>query len=405
MLKEKIQIIKNTESKSLFGRVSSSIHTLDTEIESFFNNDLFHELSFMEKVNFILTDTIDYYQCDFKTVFEKHLIRSDGKINSPLLKNKNVLEFIKRIDVEHPELTKYNFEHKWFYFKNSLKRIPCCRGCNKELEKFTNGVRFCSQQCAVTSDEAKQRSSETSKGRTHSEEQKKNNSQRMKELWKTENHRKNVLPKLKEINQGNGKRFLNENGRPWNYGISPSKETIEKTKQTKKDRKLDFSGRNNPQFGKTPSPKAGRGINGKYKNYWFRSSLELFYLLYFDKNHICFESAETKEYKVTYILDGITKTYSPDFYLVDDDIIVEIKPYKRIKEKIIKLKMDVLREKFGETRCEFRTERDIKDFIINLDISTICDKIISGDLELDDRQKNRLLSTFKRIKDECSRNF
>ena len=234
---------------------------------------------------------------------------------------------------------------------------------------------------------------------------KKQNSIRMKQLWKTESHRRKVIPKLKESNQSNGKHFLKDDGKPWNYGISPSKETIEKALKTKKERGIDYSGKNNPQFGKSPSPKAGRGIQGYYKKVWFRSSLELFYLMYFDENKIQFESAETQKYKVEYLVDGVARTYSPDFYLLEEDKIIEVKPKSRITEKTIKLKMKALKEKFGENNCEFRTELDIKDFIDKVSYKVILDKIKNKELEMTNQQQERLLKSFKRIKDDYSRNI
>ena len=125
--------------------------------------------------------------------------------------------------------------------------------------------------------------------------------------------------------------------------------------------------------------------------------------MYFDKNNIAFNSAETSEFKVEYIIDDVKRTYSPDFYLINEDKMLEIKPHARINEKIIKLKMNAIKEKFGNDKCEFRTERDIKDFIDTVSFKVILDKIKNKELEMTEKQQERLLKTFKRIKYDYSR--
>jgi hypothetical protein len=71
----------------------------------------------------------------------------------------------------------------------------------------------------------------------------------------------------------------------------------------------------------------GRHVSGYYKNIYYRSSYELVFLEYCDKNNIIVTSAENKEFRVRYVAsNGKNKFYYPDFYLPDYDIIVEIKP-------------------------------------------------------------------------------
>jgi hypothetical protein len=68
-------------------------------------------------------------------------------------------------------------------------------------------------------------------------------------------------------------------------------------------------------------------VCGYYGEFYYRSSYELTFLKYCDKNNIKVVSAETKEFRVRYFDDnGISRFYYPDFYLPKYDVVVEIKP-------------------------------------------------------------------------------
>ena len=77
-------------------------------------------------------------------------------------------------------------------------------------------------------------------------------------------------------------------------------------------------GKNNPMYGKLPS----HGKHFKYKKCNFRSSWELAYAKYLDKNHIKWEY-EPRTFKIN------NMTYTPDFYLPNSDTWIEIKGYWR----------------------------------------------------------------------------
>jgi hypothetical protein len=404
MLKDEILKIKNNE-KTFFARKNSKVNLLKNEIADFCDNIGYTNLSFMNKIRFILDDLIDLYIGSFKDVFVKHLIRNDGRINSPKLKNVHVKHFLERVYSHHNKLKEYNVEHLWFYIKNDLTEIPTCDGCGIILEKFVWGNRFCTQNCAATSEEARERSSRTSTGRKMTDKVKKKMSENVKQRWKSVTFRNKIIPILKEANKHNGKHFLNENGRPWNFGIDMPREIIEKSLNTKKKKGISYKGKNNPQYGKSPSPKAGRGINGRFKKVWFRSSLELFYLMYFDYYQIEFRTAETKEFEVEFRINDSTHIYKPDFFIESTEMIYEIKPLKRTKEKINILKMNALKNKFGSSKCKFMTEYEIKDFIERLNIDCINDIINNNKLIIDFKQKTRLISSFKRIKYDTLRDI
>jgi hypothetical protein len=111
-----------------------------------------------------------------------------------------------------------------------------------------------------------------------------------------------------------------------------------KAEEIKKKISKASSGKNNGMYGK-PTPRgSGNGWSGWYKNRYFRSLLELSYMFYLDKNNIKFESAECEKFRIKYEIDNVERTYVPDFYLIDFDKIIEIKPQKLINSKLNKIK-------------------------------------------------------------------
>jgi len=69
----------------------------------------------------------------------------------------------------------------------------------------------------------------------------------------------------------------------------------------------------------------------KYKNYLYRGTYELDFLIKFSENYKI-ENAKS----IDYAFDGKNKKYHPDYYLPDYNLIVEIKSsytYEREKEK------------------------------------------------------------------------
>jgi hypothetical protein len=88
-------------------------------------------------------------------------------------------------------------------------------------------------------------------------------------------------------------------------------------------------GRNNPMFGKN----ANHGNGSYYNNIWFRSSWEVAYAKYLNKQDITW-LYESKTFDL-----GKT-TYTPDFYLPEIDTYIEIKGWWRgdAKEKFRKFK-------------------------------------------------------------------
>jgi len=107
------------------------------------------------------------------------------------------------------------------------------------------------------------------------------------------------------------------------------------------------SAENNSMYGK-PSPMgSGNGWSGWYNGYFFRSLLELAYLKFLIDNKIYFDNGEQKKYSIQYEYDGIIRNYFCDYYLIDENLFVEIKPKKLISTKQNLAKFDAAIQKHG----------------------------------------------------------
>lgn len=107
----------------------------------------------------------------------------------------------------------------------------------------------------------------------------------------------------------------------------------------KKKQSKNSSGKNNPMYGKPSPTGSGNGWSGWYKDWYFRSILELSYMVdVIEKNHSKWISGETDELSVKYIDEhGSTRTYFADF-LVDDKFLIECKPVKLWETSRVKIK-------------------------------------------------------------------
>lgn len=103
----------------------------------------------------------------------------------------------------------------------------------------------------------------------------------------------------------------------------------EKMTELKKKQSKNSSGKNNPMYGK-PSPQgSGNGWSGWYKGWFFRSLIELSYMVnVIDNKKLKWENGEKKKYKISYVdYSGQKRNYFPDF-VIDGKYMVECKPKK-----------------------------------------------------------------------------
>jgi len=245
-----------------------------------------------------------------------------------------------------------------FYLFIALKKIKNnydfkCKSCHFKISKFSSIIKEINKN---------------KKGKTYEEiygyekakflkENKKNNSEIIKRLNNFSSFRKNKtydeiygkeksliiknkisnfsktqdISKFRKLGQEANK---NRKYKSWEeqYG----KELSDKKK---KEYSKKFKGKNNPMYGKISPKGSGKGVSGWYNGWFFRSLLELSFMInYIEKNNICWESAEKNKFKIKYIdYKNSERTYIPDFIL-NDNLLVEIKPKRLVNTPLIKLK-------------------------------------------------------------------
>jgi len=139
------------------------------------------------------------------------------------------------------------------------------------------------------------------------------------------------------------------------YGKTVYQQWVKKYGKEEADRKMDAyrkkqsinnSGEKNSMFGKCSPHGAGNGWSGWYNKWYFRSILELSYMInIIEKENKKWISAERKDLTIEYVnWDGTRRTYRADFF-VEDKYLIECKPKKLFNTPSNKLKREAA-EKF-----------------------------------------------------------
>lgn len=171
-------------------------------------------------------------------------------------------------------------------------------------------------------------------------------------------------------------------------------EEVAQRKHAEWKTKLGRLGPLNPQYGKPAPAGSGRGIKGWLHGLFFRSLLEMQYIYYRIKNGDRITSAELGQYKVSYIDNkGRQKTYHPDF-LINNTIIVEVKPSSLVSNN--KEKLQAARYVYGD---KFLVETE-KSFPFCIDEEVYQILTAQGHLIIYEKDRSRVminLKTYKRI--------
>lgn len=138
-----------------------------------------------------------------------------------------------------------------------------------------------------------------------------------------------------------------------------------------------------------------RGWQGHYEGYYFRSILELSYLHYLITNNINFKSAENKEFRIPYVYRKKEKYYYPDFYLIDTEEIIEIKPSVKLNDKINIIKFKEAEKIYGD-KYRIITELDIE----KIDLKVCYDLYKEGKITFNKRIENRFKKYYAKRKDK-----
>ena len=114
---------------------------------------------------------------------------------------------------------------------------------------------------------------------------------------------------------------------------------VEKAKNIKDKISKKLIGENSPNFGHPCPQGCGNGWSGWYKDWFFRSLKELFYMInIIEKQNLNWISGESYKYKISYInWNKKQKNYFPDF-IIEDKFMIEIKPKRLRNSKNVLLK-------------------------------------------------------------------
>lgn len=116
----------------------------------------------------------------------------------------------------------------------------------------------------------------------------------------------------------------------------------------------------NPQYGKSPFINGGMSYKGWYNNIFFRSSLELLFLV--ENYNLGIVSAENSKFRIEYNFNNIKSHYYPDFYIESQNSIYEIKSKKWMSFDRNKAKIEAASKEFKirginyKVLCEYDIE-------------------------------------------------
>ena len=169
-----------------------------------------------------------------------------------------------------------------------------------------------------------------------------NNSEKRKKYYekiKSVEYRKFLSTWMKENSPMKGTSFY----KIWvdKYGIEIANEKLEIFKQKQS---TNNKGEKNYWFGKTPPYGSGNGWSGWYKGWYFRSLLELSYMInVIEKYNLRWESGELVKFRITYNHKDKEKNYHPDFIL-EGRYMIECKPKNLWKTELIETKKNAAEE-------------------------------------------------------------
>lgn len=132
---------------------------------------------------------------------------------------------------------------------------------------------------------------------------------------------------------------------PHNKGVKKSENWKNKISLTMKQEGT-MKGKKNPMFGKIT-----HGKGAYYRSIWMRSSYEIAYAKWCDKNKIIWQY-ESKTF------DLGEMTYTPDFYLPEFNLYIEIKGYWRDDAKI---KFEEFKQKYCGIRIKIINKEELKE--------------------------------------------
>ena len=219
-------------------------------------------------------------------------------------------------------------------------------------------------------------------GKKHSKETKiKMHENRDYSVYKTEEFRQ----KISKLSKGNNNPMYGKSVYDVWVGKYGKEIADEKMIEYKKKQSLNNSGEKNSMYGKPAPINSGNGICGWYKGWFFRSLLELSYMiLVIERFNLDWEAGESEKYKIKYEVDGVNKNYFPDF-VINEKYVIECKPKKLWKIKINEVKFKFAKDFCDKNNLIFK----IKD-ITKLKKPELLNLISNGDVVLTNKWKDKI---------------
>lgn len=155
----------------------------------------------------------------------------------------------------------------------------------------------------------------------------------------------------------------------------------------------------NPSFGKSPPTNSGKSYKGWYKEIFFRSTLELAFILKYEKeNGYLPLPADDENYRLFYIdNDGKLRTYVPDFVDLNSKVVFELKCSAFILNELNLIKSRAAKIVYTKIGFQYRviTERDVDNFDCDSFLSKLKTLHESHVIKLTDKSFNKLLKRLK----------
>jgi hypothetical protein len=255
---------------------------------------------------------------------------------------KNFNSLGKHLFHSHKDITKE--EYYGLYISEVSDTCEC--GEKKKFRGLGEGYRrFCSSRCASNNEQVREANIRASIGKKQSQETIDKRIANTDQAKKEHNRKTTMverygveyssqIPEAREKISGalRGRKAPRKPGQQEKIVASKKKNkttTHKSTARAKISESLNRYYQNGEDQSVTLSsiPSNGRGHKtGFHKGILYRSSYELAFIIFCEKNSIDIESCENKERRVRYVYNGKKHWYYPDFYLTAYDTCVEIKP-------------------------------------------------------------------------------
>lgn len=262
---------------------------------------------------------------------------------------KNFNSLGKHLHHSHP-----NVSSEDYYLEHIGKANPTCIcGCKKKFRGFSEGYReFCSVKCRSNNIEPTRYWSGKKQPEDMIARRVSNTDQVEKEAIKAKNNMEKYgvsnVSQLAEVKamlsvSARGRKNPRKDGHQQKIIESKTRNGTSKHSEDSKQKIRDSINRvyssDDPPITLSENNHKNH-VTGYFNGMFYRSSYELRFMQYCDKNNIVFLSAENKEYRCPYEdVDGKKRWYYPDYYLPDYDVVIEIKPASMLKIENVQRKI------------------------------------------------------------------